>query len=177
MFQGNEIQLVDETVQVKQSKGKDIPYKVLTGGLYLVIEAKNGLVLMWDKKTTLMIKLSSEFKVGQQIHGKILSDSSIYRVDFMSSQGKLCGLCGNYDGNIKNDFTTSNKETVVEDIDFGNGWKASPTCPDAKPPTDSCSLYSHRYAWALKQCSILKSKVFASCHSKVGEQKLKPLQL
>lgn len=102
---------------------------------------------------------------------------NIYRVDFMSFQGKLCGLCGNYDGNIKNDFTTSNKLTVVEELDFGNSWKGSPTCPDAKPPKDSCNLYSHRYAWALKQCSILKSKVFASCHSKVGKLKLKPLQL
>lgn len=34
-------------------------------GLYLVIEAKNGLILIWDKKTTLMIKLSSTFKVGK----------------------------------------------------------------------------------------------------------------
>lgn len=90
-------------------------------------------------------------------------------MDFILSQGKLCGLCGNFDGNIKNDFTTSNEETVVEAIDFVNSWKLSPTCPDAKPPKDSCGLYSHRHAWALKQCSILKSKVFASCHSKVGK--------
>lgn len=95
----------------------------------------------------------------------------------MSSQGKLCGLCGNNDGNIKNDFTTSNDETVVEDIDFGNSWKVSSTCPDIKPPKDSCSVYSHRHAWALKQCGILKSKVFASCHSKVGKLKLKPQQV
>ncbi|TNN00100.1 hypothetical protein fugu_011346 [Takifugu bimaculatus] len=140
---GKEIELVDENIRVITGIGEEIPYKVHTVGLYLVIEASNGLVLMWNKKTTVMIKLSYEFK------------------------GKLCGLCGNFDGNIKNDFTTSNEETVVEAIDFVNSWKLSPTCPDAKPPKDSCGLYSHRHAWALKQCSILKSKVFASCHSKV----------
>lgn len=71
MFQGNEIHLVDENIRVKQGKGEDIPYKVHTVGLYLVVEAKNGLVLMWNKKTTVMIKLSSEFKVGQQIHTEL----------------------------------------------------------------------------------------------------------
>ncbi|XP_044050298.1 LOW QUALITY PROTEIN: mucin-5B-like [Siniperca chuatsi] len=140
----NEIILSDENIRViKQSKGKDIPYKVHTMGIYLVIEANNGLVLIWNKKTTLMIKLSSIFK------------------------GKVCGLCGNYDGNIKNDFTTRNKEVVVEALEFGNSWKVSPTCPDANALKNPCSLYSYRQAWALKHCSIVNSEVFASCHSKV----------
>lgn len=68
-FQNNEIVLSDESVRViKQSNGEDIPFKVHTIGIYLVIEAKNGLVLIWNKKTTLMIKLSSKYKVGKQIY-------------------------------------------------------------------------------------------------------------
>ncbi|XP_042267675.1 mucin-2-like [Thunnus maccoyii] len=143
----NEIALSEESVRViKQTNGIDIPYKVHTVGIYLVIEASNGLVLIWNKKTTIMIKLSSAFK------------------------GKVCGLCGNYDGNIKNDFTTRNKEVVVEALEFGNSWKVSPTCPNAKAVNNPCSLYSHRQAWAVKHCSIIKSKVFAACHSKVDPQ-------
>ncbi|XP_068580291.1 mucin-2-like [Cebidichthys violaceus] len=143
----NEIVLSEENVRViKQSKGLDIPFKVHTMGIYLVIEAKNGLVLIWNKKTTLMIKLKPTFK------------------------GKVCGLCGNYDGNIKNDFTTRNKEVVVEALDFGNSWKVSPTCPNANTHKNPCSLYSHRQAWALKHCSIINSIVFAGCHSKVDPQ-------
>ncbi|KAM7003499.1 mucin-2-like [Tautogolabrus adspersus] len=148
LYLGNkEIVLSEEDVKViNQNKGIDIPYQVHTIGIYLVIEAKNGLVLIWNKKTTLMIKLSSTFK------------------------GKVCGLCGNYDGNIKNDFTTRNKEVVVEALEFGNSWKVSPTCPNAKALKNPCSLYSHRQAWALKHCSIINSKVFAFCHSKVDPQ-------
>ncbi|XP_068458542.1 mucin-5B-like [Clinocottus analis] len=143
----NEIVLKEENVRViKQSKGVDIPFKVHTMGIYLVIEAKNGLVLIWNKKTTIRIKLKPTFK------------------------GKVCGLCGNYDGNIKNDFTTRSKEVVVEALDFGNSWKVSPTCPNADTHKNPCSLYSHRQAWALKHCSIIKSVVFASCHSKVDPQ-------
>ncbi|XP_069018184.1 mucin-2-like [Embiotoca jacksoni] len=143
----NEIVLSEENVKViKQKKGVDIPYQVHTMGIYVVIEAKNGLVLIWNKKTTLKIKLSSRFK------------------------GKVCGLCGNYDGNIKNDFTTRNKEVVVKAMEFGNSWKVSPTCPNADSQKNLCSLYSHRQAWALKHCSIINSKVFAACHSKVNPQ-------
>ncbi|XP_041650556.1 mucin-5AC-like [Cheilinus undulatus] len=148
LYLGNkEIVLSEEDIKViKQSKGDDIPYKVHTSGMYLVIEAENGLVLIWNKKTTLMIKLSSDFK------------------------GKVCGLCGNNDGNVKNDFTTRSKEVVVEALVFGNSWKVAATCPDAKAPKNPCSLYSHRQAWALKHCSIINSNVFAACHSKVDPQ-------
>ncbi|XP_028304398.1 mucin-5B-like isoform X3 [Gouania willdenowi] len=148
LFLGNNlIILSEESVKViKQSKGKDIPYQVHTMGLYLVIEAKNGLILVWNKKTTLMIKLSSEYK------------------------GKVCGLCGNYDGNTKNDFTTRNKEVVVDALEFGNSWKVSSMCPNVNTKNYPCKVYSHRQAWALKHCSIIKSQVFASCHSKVNPQ-------
>lgn len=69
VFQNNEIVLSDEDVRIiKQSSGVDIPYHINTMGIYLVIEAKNGLVLVWNRKTTLMIRLSPTFKVGEQIN-------------------------------------------------------------------------------------------------------------
>ncbi|KAM3608784.1 uncharacterized protein V6R79_004601 [Siganus canaliculatus] len=145
LYLGNkEMILSEENIRVvQQNSGEDIPYQVHTMGIYLVIEAKNGFILIWNKKTTITIKLSSAFK------------------------GKACGLCGNYDGNIKNDFTTRNKEVVVDALEFGNSWKVSESCPNAKPTKNPCSLYSYRTAWALKRCSIINSDVFAACHSKV----------
>ncbi|XP_061891447.1 mucin-2 [Entelurus aequoreus] len=143
----NEIILKEENVKViKQNKGLDIPYKVHTIGMYVVIEAKNGLVLIWNKKTTVMIKLSSTFK------------------------GKVCGLCGNYDGSVKNDFTTRNKEVVVDAFKFGNSWKVSQSCPNTNALKNPCVLYSNRQAWALKHCSIIKSEIFDACHSMVDPQ-------
>lgn len=65
LFQNKEIFLTEENIQViKQSSGVDIPYQIHTMGIYLVIEANNGLALIWNKKKTLMIKLSSTFKVS-----------------------------------------------------------------------------------------------------------------
>nr|XP_061812910.1 mucin-5AC-like [Nerophis lumbriciformis] len=146
LYLGNSEIILKEGTVIKHTKGVDIPYKVHTIGLYLVIEAKNGLVLIWNKKTTLMVKLSSAFK------------------------GKICGMCGNYDGKIKNDFTTRNKELVVDAFEFGNSWKVSQSCANTNALKNPCTLYSHRQAWALKRCSIINSEVFSTCHSKVDPQ-------
>uniref|UniRef100_A0A3Q3IUW9 VWFD domain-containing protein n=1 Tax=Monopterus albus TaxID=43700 RepID=A0A3Q3IUW9_MONAL len=140
----NEIVLSEDTVRVnKLSQGVDIPFHVNTMGIYFVIEANNGLVLIWDRTRTVMIKLSPKF------------------------QGTVCGLCGNFDGNSINDLTTRSNEVVVDPITFGNSWKLSPTCPNVDVQTNPCVLYSQREAWALKHCGIITSDVFASCHAKV----------
>ncbi|KAG2462466.1 MUC5A protein, partial [Polypterus senegalus] len=128
---------------MKRDVGVDMAYKIMHMGIYVVIETKTGLILMWDKKTSVHIKLSASFK------------------------GNVCGLCGNYDGNANNDFTTRSQSLVVNALEFGNGWKVSPNCPDAKVPKDPCTSNPYRKSWALKQCSIIKSKVFAACHPQV----------
>ncbi|XP_073410391.1 mucin-2-like [Dendrobates tinctorius] len=141
---GYELILVDDHLNVVQKgPGNTVPYRVRLTGIYLVIETKNGLLLLWDKKTSIFIKVTKEFK------------------------GKLCGLCGNYDGNANNDFTTRNNAIVGNVVEFGNSWKQSPTCPDAKIHRDPCSLNPYRISWAQKQCSIINSEVFSACHPHV----------
>nr|XP_033784141.1 mucin-5AC isoform X2 [Geotrypetes seraphini] len=143
-----ELILTEEHFEVlERGAGKEVPYKIRTMGIYLVIEAKNGLILMWDRKTSIFIKLSSEF------------------------QGKVCGLCGNYDGNAINDFTTRSQSVVSDVIEFGNSWKFSPTCPDASETKDPCTANPYRKSWAQKQCSIINSEVFAACHPQVDPEK------
>lgn len=45
-------------------------------------------------------------------------------------RGRVGGLCGNFDGDAENDFTT--RQGIVESTAelFGNSWKVSPSCPD-----------------------------------------------
>ncbi|KAM8762761.1 uncharacterized protein AB9X84_007402 isoform 2-T2 [Acanthopagrus schlegelii] len=120
-----------------------VPFRYSTMGIYLVIEANNGLIFMWDRRTSLSIKLSQKYK------------------------GHVCGLCGNYDGNSNNDFTTRCHAVVVNPLVFGNSWKDSPSCPDAQGNTSPCTANPYRQSWAQKQCSIIQSDVFSSCHSVV----------
>ncbi|KAM9807742.1 mucin-5AC-like [Neosynchiropus ocellatus] len=145
LYLGNKkIEMSEEKVKIiNTSSGNETAYHVRPVGKYMVIEAENGLVLMWDRKATLMIKLSATFK------------------------GKVCGACGNFDGNIKNDFTTRNKDIVADAYTFVNSWKVSPKCPDSVAQRQPCTIFSYRMAWAERHCSIIRSNVFADCHSKV----------
>ncbi|XP_019406548.1 PREDICTED: mucin-5AC [Crocodylus porosus] len=145
VFMGNyELILSDGNYEVIQRiPGGEIPFTIRLMGIYLVADTDAGLTLMWDKKTSVFIKLSSNFK------------------------GQVCGLCGNFDGNGINDFTTRSQSVVGDVIEFGNSWKVSPTCPDTKGSKNPCTTNPYRASWAKKQCSIITSTVFASCHSQI----------
>ncbi|KAE8607116.1 hypothetical protein XENTR_v10011023 [Xenopus tropicalis] len=146
VFLGNyELILGDENVEViNREVGEYVPFNVLQMGIYLVIEAANGLVLVWDKKTTIYIKLAPDF------------------------QGTTCGLCGNYDVNAENDFLTRSMSEVGDVNEFGNSWKLSPSCQDAMAVKEPCSTNPYRKAWSQKQCSIITGPTFSSCHALVN---------
>nr|XP_046254838.1 mucin-5B-like [Scatophagus argus] len=139
----NEFLLKEENFHVIKGSSQVFPAQVHKMGLYLVVVIKPGLVIMWDQKTSLFIKLGPQF------------------------QSQVCGLCGNYDGNSKNDFTTRSQELVADVLEFGNSWRISSGCPNAELITDPCASNRYRAAWAQKQCSIITSVTFQSCHSQV----------
>ncbi|XP_043915473.1 mucin-2-like isoform X5 [Protopterus annectens] len=137
------LKLTEGKINVVQRNGTNVPYRAIYKGMFMAVEVFPTLELLWDKKTSLHITISPSF------------------------QGKVCGLCGNYDGNANNDFTTRSQSMVVNVQEFCNSWKNSPTCPDAKLPKDPCVSNPYRKAWAEKQCSIIISDVFSQCHTTV----------
>uniref|UniRef100_A0AAZ3SQ38 Uncharacterized protein n=1 Tax=Oncorhynchus tshawytscha TaxID=74940 RepID=A0AAZ3SQ38_ONCTS len=140
----SELILADGNAQVVRSTPEEqFPKQISLLGNYLVIEVKSGLILMWDKKTSLFIKLSPQY------------------------QGLVCGLCGNYDGNTNNDFTTRAQATVVDPVEFGNSWKVSSSCPSVSAVVHPCASNPYRASWAQKQCSIINSDVFTACQNQV----------
>ncbi|XP_071472999.1 mucin-5AC [Marmota flaviventris] len=139
-----ELKLSSGKVEVVQKgAGQEPPYTIRQMGIYLVVDTDAGLVLLWDRRTSIFLRLSPEFK------------------------GRVCGLCGNFDGNALNDFTTRSQAVVGDALEFGNSWKLSPSCPDAPVPKDPCTTNPYRKAWAQKQCSIIHSATFATCHAHV----------
>lgn len=64
LFQHYELILSEERVSViKRGQSGEVPFTVRYIGMYTVIDTTSGLILMWDKKTSIFIKLSPEFKV------------------------------------------------------------------------------------------------------------------
>ncbi|XP_035579046.1 mucin-5AC [Zalophus californianus] len=149
LFLGSyELRLSDGGVEViEKGVGQEVPYSIRQMGIYLVVDTEAGLVLLWDRKTSIFLKLSPEFK------------------------GRVCGLCGNFDDNAVNDFTTRSQSVVSSALEFSNSWKFSPSCPDAPAPRDPCTANPYRKSWAQKQCSIINSATFATCHAHVDPAK------
>uniref|UniRef100_A0A3Q1JQF6 VWFD domain-containing protein n=1 Tax=Anabas testudineus TaxID=64144 RepID=A0A3Q1JQF6_ANATE len=139
--------------EIKLSKGKyeeedlgngtEISYRIRTIGLYLVVESDIGLVVMWDRKTTVRLLLKPQYSV------------------------KVCGLCGDFDGDGKNDFTTQGQLAVSSLLEFANSWKVSSNCPDVEANVNPCVVRPHRHHWAKMMCSIITGNVFKQCHNKV----------
>nr|KAF6466520.1 mucin 2, oligomeric mucus/gel-forming [Rousettus aegyptiacus] len=139
-----ELKLEDKhRLVIQRDVGHHVAYTTREVGQYLVVETSTGIIVIWDKKTTIFIKLAPSYK------------------------GSVCGLCGNFDQRSNNDFTTRGHMVVESELDFGNSWKEAPTCPDVTTTPEPCTKNPHRRAWAEKQCSIIKSSVFGVCHSKV----------
>ncbi|XP_069385359.1 mucin-2-like isoform X2 [Paralichthys olivaceus] len=140
-------------MEVKLSKGKNetldlgngpyIPFKIRKVGLYLVVESAIGVAVMWDRKTTVRILLETQHS------------------------GNVCGLCGNFDGDVQNDFTTQGQLEVSSPTEFANSWKVSSSCPDAEANVDACTATPNRHHWAKAMCSIITGPTFKGCHNKV----------
>ncbi|ROL54622.1 Mucin-5B [Anabarilius grahami] len=133
----------EDGIKVVEGNGTDYKYQIHSAVLYVVIEVKGLLNLIWDHKTSVMI----------QLHHKL--------------KGKVCGLCGNFDGNANNDFMKHSGEVVTDSEEFGNSWKVKSDCPDVTNVKHPCDANPKRRPWAEKQCGIILSSVFKDCHSPV----------
>ncbi|KAJ8024927.1 Mucin-5AC [Holothuria leucospilota] len=111
-------------------------------GIYEVIESKEGITLKWDRGTSIYISLDSRYK------------------------GKVCGLCGNFNGKVHDDFMTKQGEMETSPRFFGHSWRKE-SCEMPPAPTDPCLINPTRRTWAEYSCAIIKQGIFLDCHSEV----------
>ncbi|XP_030892650.1 mucin-6 [Leptonychotes weddellii] len=143
---GLSVMLADRNYTVR---GEDphVRLRVNTGSLNLVLDIAIGnrynMTLVWNKRMTVFIRITR------------------------TTQDALCGLCGNYNGNMKDDFETRSNYVASSELEFVNSWKDSPLCGDTSLALDPCSLNTFRRSWAERKCSIINSPTFAACHSQV----------
>ncbi|KAI8478038.1 hypothetical protein Bbelb_442260, partial [Branchiostoma belcheri] len=122
-------------------------FNIYRSGFFTIVKVENGIDLYWDNATRLYIKA------------------------WPNHRGRLCGMCGNFDGNQINDFNTPELDRATTVQDFANSWKASSSCPDVEAPlADYCALHPHRQAWAHRHCNIILSDTFRPCHYKVDPE-------
>ncbi|KAF3829945.1 hypothetical protein GH733_001370 [Mirounga leonina] len=115
------------------------------GFFTLVHFPREHITLLWDQRTTVHIQAGPQWQCP------------------LFFQGQLAGLCGNFDLKTINEMRTPENLELTNPQEFGSSW-AAVECPDTLDPWDTCVLNPLREPFARKECSILLSEVFETCH-------------
>ncbi|XP_068115923.1 mucin-6 [Hyperolius riggenbachi] len=138
--------LSDEKYTITQD-APNVDITVNNNTLFIIFDIsipdKFYISILWNKNMNLFIKI---LKLGKE---------------------SVCGLCGNYNGNMKDDFETRSKYIASTQFEFINSWKDRPTCMDVEFAVEACSLNPKRKTWAESNCQILANDVFKPCHKLV----------
>uniref|UniRef100_A0A3Q3F4P0 SCO-spondin n=1 Tax=Labrus bergylta TaxID=56723 RepID=A0A3Q3F4P0_9LABR len=117
-------------------------------GLFVALSSRLGVTLLWDGGMRVYVRLAANLR------------------------GRVGGLCGNFDGDTENDFTT--RQGIVESTPelFGNSWKVSPSCPDVanQDLRDPCAVSSVLETRQNFFFFILTQVLFSQCHPEVPFQ-------
>ncbi|XP_027716002.1 mucin-6 [Vombatus ursinus] len=147
LFLGDLSLVLSDATYTIRGKNPQVHVQVKKNALHLLLDVaipgKFDLTLLWNKRMSVFIKV------------------------FRNSQDALCGLCGNYNGNMKDDFEARSKYVASSELEFVNSWKENPLCGDISFVVDPCLQNPYRKAWAEKKCAIINSDKFSACHSKV----------
>ena len=88
----------------------------------------------------------------------------------------MCGLCGNFNGDKKDDFVGRHGALLSSGQEFGNSWRVGgkkacsvlPRDVPVQPPT--CRGDWEGSIKSELHCAAIKSSLFSSCHSAVQPQ-------
>ncbi|KAA0724595.1 Mucin-5AC [Triplophysa tibetana] len=112
-------------------------------------------------------KSSSSFRLVAENNLCVTANSICSKSINLFFGDKVCGLCGNFDGNANNDFVKHDGQEVTDAVVFGNSWKVTSSCPEVNSLMNPCEKNPHRKAWASTHCNTIKTDVFKDCHSLV----------
>ncbi|XP_041052589.1 kielin/chordin-like protein [Carcharodon carcharias] len=115
-------------------------------GLYATLKLPEGLSVTWDGKSFVEINVPE------------------------SLQSRMCGLCGNFNGNSSDDFVLPSGEEALTPIGFGNSWliglNKDSLCT-AKDIEDPCNGTLPDNQSANSTCNIIMGPLFQAAHESI----------
>ncbi|RXN01931.1 Otogelin-like protein [Acipenser ruthenus] len=116
------------------------PVFIWQAGYYTIVHIPTeDVTVLWDRKTTIHIQVGPRW------------------------QGKLTGLCGNFDLKTVNEMRSPENIESATAQEFGNSWTAA-ECVNSPDIRNPCSMNPLREPFAKRECGILLSEVFEACH-------------
>ncbi|XP_051786791.1 otogelin-like protein [Erpetoichthys calabaricus] len=118
------------------------------------------------KITSLFIQIKTHFGVRIQFDG---IGGRLYLQVESSWKGGTLGLCGTFNGNLRDDFLSPSGMIEGTPQLHTNAWKVSSACtsPLNIPLIDPCEM-NQQNAFYASQCDVINEELFAPCHSYVS---------
>ncbi|XP_038663442.1 von Willebrand factor C and EGF domain-containing protein-like isoform X8 [Scyliorhinus canicula] len=150
------IELSDRSQVRVDNTDVELPYidetdiSIQHSGLYAILKLPEGLSITWDGKSFVEIHVTE------------------------SLQSRMCGLCGNFNGNSSDDFVLPGGEEALSPIDFGNSWltrlNKDTQCivKDIEDPCNGTTLADNQSTNST--CSIIMGPLFEAAHESVDPQ-------
>jgi len=103
-------------------------------------------------------------------HPLVIKWTGYYRVEITASkswQGQLCGICGNYNNDQRDDYMLPDGSVATSPNDFGSSWLYANTSEDCGVPPPPPPCPTAIVIAAQSRCNELMNRVFSMCHSVV----------
>lgn len=145
-YQGGLIIMQHGEVKMKRPVPQGSQVEIVRSGHFYTLQLGKHISLSWDMGTRLLVHISPEYR------------------------GRVCGLCGNFDGNVNNDLMSSNHQLEVDSSHFGNSWKVIPSCADLTKIPAPCTDNIVKLVTVEQSCRILTGSLFKECNSQVDAE-------
>ncbi|XP_054843735.1 otogelin-like protein [Eublepharis macularius] len=154
--------LEDVSKQVTVNRGGEVQFGSSNQGFNL-----NGYVEVWNL-SSLFVQLKTKFglriqfaKDGERIYIQLSSDW----------KRRTLGLCGTYNGNLRDDFLSPAGMIEGTPQLHANAWKVSSAChvPVNVPVVDPCNINQQNVGYA-SQCDLINQDLFAPCHDYISPE-------
>ncbi|XP_033102325.1 SCO-spondin-like [Anneissia japonica] len=142
MVRGSDITVNNVPITLPKYYGN---LRIEQSGLFYIVTSDLGLRVKWDGGTRLYVTIEPQFN------------------------SKVKGLCGDFNGDQINDYSTRTGLVVQSPDNFANSWQVLNNCPDVSLLSleSPCEVHPQRKTWAMRHCSIILHTTFAECHALV----------
>uniref|UniRef100_A0A670JY36 Otogelin like n=1 Tax=Podarcis muralis TaxID=64176 RepID=A0A670JY36_PODMU len=146
----------DLNKQVTLNRGGEVQYSSSSQGLNLngYAEVRNLSSLFVQLKTKFGLRIQFA-KDGERVYIQLSA----------AWKRRTLGLCGTYNGNLRDDFLSPAGMIEGTPQLHANAWKVSSAChvPVNIPVVDPCNINQQNVGYA-SQCDLLNQELFAPCH-------------